>query len=181
MSGSVILMTDLRGGQPRFCAASSRVSLVCWKPAAADRVGDDQQNRGINDGVEEREKLSLLRHRKVAEGEDEAGHGEGQHREEIEDLPAGDFRAHHDVGDCDAQNDVDQRGDAGEFQAVRDGGHGEVVAEGDGEVLEGVILRQDGAIPVFGERDEGDAEVGEDRDERDAAKQRGAEQGLGQR
>ncbi len=36
--GSVTLIIARSGGLPRFSAASSSVTLVCWKPAAADRT-----------------------------------------------------------------------------------------------------------------------------------------------
>ena len=38
MSGSVMRRSARSGGQPRFCAASSSVTLVCCKPATAERT-----------------------------------------------------------------------------------------------------------------------------------------------
>ena len=39
ISGSVIRTVVRSGGHPRFAAASSNVTLVCWNPAAAERLG----------------------------------------------------------------------------------------------------------------------------------------------
>ena len=83
--------------------------------------------------------------------------------------------AHDDVGDGDAEEDIQDHGEAGVFEAVLDGGEGHFVAEGEAEVVEREGGGKNGAVPVTREGDENDANVGEDGDKEDGAEEEGAE------
>jgi hypothetical protein len=84
---------------------------------------------GFCTGLRKERKFPVLAHGEVAEGQHQAGHGERQHREEIEHLAAGDLGAHDHVGDGDAEHDVDDGGEARVLEAVGDGRNREVVAQ----------------------------------------------------
>ena len=142
---------------------------------AADGVGDDEQASGIFRGIEEGEGASILRHGDVAEGEDEAGHGEREHGHRVEDAASGKICADDDVGDGDAEDDVHDGGGARVFQAVDDGRDGEAVAERDVEMLRGPSRWKDGAIPLAREGHEHDARVRQEREQGDSGEHASAQ------
>jgi hypothetical protein len=81
----------------------------------------NQQNRGVSRRIEKREKFSVLRHREIAKREHQSRHGERKHGEKIEHLTAGDLAPYDDIGDGETEDDIDERRQAREAEAVGDG------------------------------------------------------------
>ena len=95
MRGSVTLIIALSGraaevlgglleGDARLLETGRGRAHDVGEPA--DRVGDDEQHGRVAHRVDEREEAALLGHREVAEGQHDPGHGERQHRQEVEDA-----------------------------------------------------------------------------------------------
>jgi len=166
MSGTVILRRARKGGQPRFWAASSRVTLVCWKPA-------DQE--GVVGGIQRGEEPSVLGHCQIPEGQHKPRHGKGQHRHRIKNLPPREPCAHNDICNGNAKHDVHNGRQARVFEAVLNGREGQVVAEGGLEVGKGQLRGQDGIIPIARKCDEHDTKVRKNRKKSDSDKEQSAE------
>ncbi len=118
----------------------------------------------------------------VTEGENKARDGEGEHSHGVENLAAGQAGAGDDIGDGDAEDEIDDGGERGVFETILDGGEGQVVAEGGAEMVEGPAVGQDGAVPIAREGDEDDAEVGQHGEEGDGGEEEGdesADEGAG--
>lgn len=107
---------------------------------AADAVGDDEEEGGIGldveEGLEERALLDAGEVGKVgadgevAEGHDDAGDGEGEHGEGVEEAAEAQGGANDDEGDGDAEEDVEEDGEAGEEEAVGDRGLSRAARQG---------------------------------------------------
>src|SRR5205814_1484879 len=111
------------------------------------------------------EELPVLAHGEISESQHQPRHGERQHRQEVENLAAAHLGPHDDVGEGDAEEEIDDGGEAGVLEAVGNGRDGEVVAESYAEILQVEIPRKHGGIPVVGEGHEHNAEVRQDGDE----------------
>jgi len=93
--------------------------------------------------------LPLAGQRQIAEGHDDAGHRQGQHRHGIEQAAPPLLAAHHDPGHADAQQQVQQGRKRGVLEAVGDSRQGQAMTQRTGEMRQGQPGGQERGIPVF--------------------------------
>ena len=125
----------------------------------ANAIGDHENRQGILDRVERSQELPLLCHGQITECKNDAGNCERKHSHCVEDLASGKFRAHDNIGDGDAQDDIHESGEAGVFEAVLNGRERETMTESVLKVLKRPAARKDRAIPIARKGDEDDTEM----------------------
>ena len=110
-----ILRSFLKGDAGLLKTRYRRTDHIGKSPNA---VGDDKDRKRILERVQCAENFSFLRHRQVAEREDDAGNGQREHGDRVEDVAAGKLRADDNVSDRDTQDEINHRRKAGVLKAV---------------------------------------------------------------
>ena len=129
-------------------------------------ISNNQQGQGIGAGVER----GVGKGGDVAEGEHQAGHGQGQHGEEVEEGHAPEAPAEQQVSEAEAEEQVRGRGQGGEQEAVADAGEGQRVAEDAEQVFAGELLGDRGEEPLLRAGEQDDSQV---REQGQAGQQQG--------
>ena len=125
-------------------------------------VGDNKDDERIDSRVEKGKDLPLLRHGQVAECENEAGNSQREHGNRVQNLSAGKACAHDNIGDCNAQRDVENRCEPRVFQTIFNRWQGQVMAERGVKMRKRPTGRQDRGVPIFREGDENNSDVRKD-------------------
>src|SRR5262249_58205505 len=109
-------------------------------------IVDNEEGHGVDASV----KRCRRERRQITKREDEAWERQRQHGQRIEHIPPGQSLARQKVGDGDAENDIDERAQTAQRQAVSYAGKGKVVTEYFAIKPEGEFGRQDGQKPAVG-------------------------------